>query len=42
MLKIKPEYEDKIIKSGYSNDKSGNNKKSMGSLFDLNRAYYGL
>jgi hypothetical protein len=41
-LKIKPEFKDRIIKAGYSYDKSGDNLKTMGSLFDLNRAYYGF
>ena len=40
LLKLKPEYRDRMIKAGYSLDPS--NQKTMGMLYDLNRAFVGL
>ena len=39
LLRLKPEYRSKMIKSGYGQDPQ--NQMSMGMILDLNRAFVG-
>ena len=39
LMRLKPEYRSRMIRSGYSQDPQ--NQKSMGMLLDLNRAFVG-
>jgi len=41
LLKLKPEFRHRMVRAGYSYDPTGFNKKSMGSLLDINRAFIG-
>jgi len=41
LLKLKPEFRHRMVRAGYSYDPTGFNKKSMGSLMDVNRAFVG-
>ena len=41
LMRLKPEFRDRMIRSGYSYDPTGFNKKSMGSLMDMNKGYVG-
>ena len=42
LLRLKPEFRDRMIKAGYSGDPTGRNNQTMGMLYDLNRAFLGL
>lgn len=41
LLRLKPEFMDKVVRKGYSGDPTGKNKKTMGMLLDLDRVFRG-
>lgn len=41
LLKLKDKYRHRMIRAGYSYDPTGFNRKTMGTLLDVNRAFVG-